>query len=207
MSKIIVTFVILSIFAATLCQEISFLQEESEFDIDNTEDQDFSLVDVLLALPSLKPEEAFDFIKGFNTGFVYLSKLPHAGTCELTDPSVVDDVNEIVEVFSDFSISKGRKIITTVMEKAASIYVKIKGDSANCKAYAVEIKKKGEALKDHVKSATYVAEFTYHGMMNAGKLKSKAKAAQALFLNKKFNEAGSAFGDLIKFAILWNYDE
>ncbi len=184
----------------------AFLQVETEA-VESTMQHPEEVLAFLSEVSTLQPEDALAFVTGFNNGLSFFLDLAHQAECQPDDPQIIQDVIGIYDIIKSASLSDFSKIIPEILAKGVDAYQRISKISSGCKLYADEIQKVVDALTTHVKESGYYASLTLHTLSNVGSFSKKAQNGISAFKANNFNQSGFAFGDLIKFALFWNFKQ
>jgi len=182
----------------------SFLQVEAEA-VESTIQHPEEVLAFLEEVSTISPQDALAFATGLNQGLSFFKSLAHEDECNPDDPQILNDIVGIYDILKNLKITDITKIIPEILAKGTDAYERISKLSAGCKLYADEIEKVVNALKEHVKKSGYKTSLTLHTLSNVGTLSEKAKNGVAAFKANNFNQSGFALGDLIKFALFWNF--
>jgi hypothetical protein len=163
--------------------------------------------DVFLERTKLKidPLQIKEFVVGLNEGFTYFKNLPHFEQCDVQDEQFVHDVEEIIEILENISVTNISKVIPQLIAKGLDVISRLSQVSASCKELANESLDVLNKLKSHVSSIYYVASLVAHTTTNIGEIKNKAKNAASNMSAKQYRQSGNAFGELAKFSFFWSF--
>ena len=154
------------------------------------------------------PGDILNFTKGFFEGLAVFSNLPQENDClnVVTDSSIPNDVVQIYELIKSLNLhSDFLSIIKSISWYAIDIYTKISDAVAPCKNLALEIKKVGEKVIAVFRSDKYLEKLALHLVLYVGDVKDRATRGYEAIVSGDYHTSGQAFGDLLKFVLLWEY--
>jgi hypothetical protein len=158
----------------------------------------------LVDINNIDPKNAVDFAHGLNRGLTYFYNLPHAGDCKLEDQQISQDVVDIINLIETFKPPYIKNNVQQLITKVNDIIQRIGNEISSCEPVAKEALNVLSELEAHVK-ATSMRALTFHTVNNYPQISSKFQKGKQAFENNLFNDSGFALGDLIKFALFWNY--
>jgi hypothetical protein len=178
---------------------LSFLEE-----VDATE------VAIQFEEPTTVP--SINDIKNFTLGFVegsaFFFNLTHQAECldRASSPAIYTDIQEIVALFKNISIhSDFIGTLRKISEDAVDVYTKVVEAYTSCESWQGESAATLAALAAHIKSDGYFTKVSQHSMMNMGPISDRFTKAAAAFTQANYGSAGFASGDLVNFALFWDF--
>lgn len=158
------------------------------------------------AVTSFEPKDALVFLAGFNQGFSFFNNLPHQAVCKLDDPTVAQDVLDIVDLISNIhAVTDVPKAISEIVAKVEEVITKVSQISDACSAFGKELQAVTDQLVSHVKTPIFYPQLAFHVFSSINDIKTKYENGVNSFKAGAYQEAGNAFGDLIKFTLFWNF--
>jgi predicted CopG family antitoxin len=154
----------------------------------------------------IDPVQAKDFIVGLNEGFTFFRSLPNYDQCSINGSDYLKDIEEILEILDDVSISNIVEVIPQLISKGLDVIQKLSQTSETCSEFAKEAFDVFNKLKYHVESVSYATEFIVHTTQNIREIKNRVKNGSSLMSNNQFKESGNAFGNVAKFAFFWSFN-
>jgi hypothetical protein len=155
---------------------------------------------------TVSPDDMEHMVEGFLNG-IAIFNTPHHGSCQDKDFDVIThDVSDIIDIIKTIKIDSS--IVTKLMDlvvKFKSLYQDLNTIVGPCAEYAAEIQEQILKVIDFVESPVYIAELPVHILWEMSTIESKEQAAAALYTKGDFTGAGNGFGDLVHFALLWNF--
>lgn len=191
MSKI-VSIILLATIASTLCHG-GFLEVRSDNGMG-----DFPAV--------VKATE--EFVAGFYSGLRLFDALPHQQDCvnNVTDPMIVQKVLEVVNQLKGINLhSDFIAVFRQVAEDVAMLFSKFEETKIACVAFEGDFKVVFDQLKTYITSAEYLQKVGQHAMLNIGGFTERGQQAAEAIKAQNYSEAGRLFGDIINFALFWNF--
>ena len=151
-------------------------------------------------------DSAAQLSKGFFEGLEIFSNLPHQDDCKLDDQLLIQDIVDVIDLIKNLSLkSELLKTLKEIVVKVEDAYTRIGNLSGTCTEWANEIQNVMNKVLAHVKSKTYLAELPVHIAFNISNIKSKSNDGNSKYAAGDFFGAGRAYGDLLHFALLWNF--
>jgi hypothetical protein len=167
----------------------------------------FKTKSLFLESSSLKIDSANikDFVLGLNEGFTFFRNLSNFDYCKVSNTEFAADVEELIAILKDLSITNIAKIIPKLINEGVKIINKLAEVSTTCKNLADEVLVVLQNMKNHVGSMSYVSSLIIHTTSNIGEIRNRVKNGENLMMNKQYRESGNAFGDSAKFALFWDF--
>jgi hypothetical protein len=166
-------------------------------------------IDSSLALKSLpNGGEILKFALGFYEGFGIFSNLPKEHDCldKFEDYSIPTDISKIYELLKELNIhSDFISVIKSISWYAVDIYIKVSDAVAPCKDWSVELKETGLKILSVFTTDKYFEKLGLHALLYMGDFKDKASKGYDALIAGDYKKSGIGFGDLLKFALFWDF--
>lgn len=148
------------------------------------------------------------FSTGFVKGFALFSDLPEEHDCldKVVDPSIPNDVVQIFQLVKSLNLhSDFISVIKSISWYAVDIYTKISDAVSPCKDWSVHVEETGTKILNVFVSDKYIEKLGLHLLLYLGDFKEKATKGYDALIAGDYHESGLAFGDLLRFGLLWDY--
>ncbi len=152
--------------------------------------------------------DILQFALGFVEGFDLLSNLPKEHDClnKIVDPSIPQDVLQIYELLKSLNLhSDFIAMIKSISWYGIDIYTKLSDAISPCKDWALELKETGTKILSVFTTDKYLEKLGLHILLYIGEYRDKATKGYNSLIAGDYKTSGQAFGDLVKFALFWDY--
>lgn len=154
---------------------------------------------------ALKPVDALNFTFGFYQGVQIFSPVVTNSTCFQQNERIVADVSRLVNVFSSFNVENLAQEIKEILSVLQDLVAIGESELPVCKQLGLDLGNLFVRVYQHVASANYVENLTSHTIFNLGKIREIFEAAVKDAQEQNYFGAGQGFGELVKFAALWDF--
>jgi len=198
MKKIIFSILIALTFSQIMSQpSIAFLEETN---------QNEKLTSLSIKL-EMTPSDALRFLMGFNTGFEFFLKLPHAQTCSNEGGVVFQDSIEFVRLISQIEFKDLQESLKQIFNAFAKIHVTInhiQTATEDCTVYSSEFNNQLNILLNVVQDEKFILTVLSHITINYNKVTQMAADASNKLKEGSFEQAGQAYGELVRYVVFPN---
>lgn len=154
---------------------------------------------------TLKPVDALNFALGFYEGVEILSPVLGNSTCIHQTERLVSNVIKLVDVFSHFNVENLAAELREILHLLEDFVNIGETQIPVCKQLGLDVKDLFVRVYQHVANAKYVEQLSSHTIFNLGKIKEIYEGAIKEVQAGNFTGAGRGFGQLLKFAALWDF--
>jgi len=166
-------------------------------------------IDYSLASKSIPNKgDILKFAIGFYEGFGIFSNLPKEHDCleKVEDSSIPIDVAQIYGLLKGLNFhSDFISVIKSISWYAVDIYTKLSDAATPCKDWSLELKETGVKVISVFNTDKYLEKLGLHALLYMGDFKDKAINGYDALNTGDYQKSGFAFGDLLKFALFWNF--
>lgn len=154
---------------------------------------------------NLKPSDALNFTLGFYEGIEIFNGVFYNSTCLEHSEKIFTDVIQLVNIFSNFNVenlANELRDILHILEEFVNIG---ETEIPVCKDLGIELKDLFVRIYGHVANVKYAEKLSSHTIFNLGKIKDLLEGAVNDAKTEAYFRSGKGFGELIKFAALWDF--
>ena len=159
----------------------------------------------------LTPSKAdiMKFSLGLVKGIDIFSNLPDQSDCLdslMTGPNIRKDIIEIYNLLKDTTIhSDFLELIRNVVWYAIDVYDIVTDAVSSCENWSLELVDTGKKVVNVLKSNEFIDDFLSHVLMHFEDFKQKAIKVYDAINEGDYSSSGEAFGDFVRFALLWDF--
>ncbi len=177
---------------------LSFLQTQSEIQAEETT---YTKKPIL----ALNPSDAKNFTYGFYQGIEVFTPLLRNSTCLPDSDKILNDVLTLADLIANFDSANLRQEILIMTSLVEDMLVVSETQVPACLRLGKDLKDLFRELHTHFMSGEYLEGLASHTLFNIGKIHELYQVAVKDAKELNYFEAGKGFGQLVRFAALWDF--
>jgi hypothetical protein len=155
---------------------------------------------------NISPDDIEILTEGFINGLSIFNNISKGNCTEQDFQQVKDDVVELIQLVKNITWdSRVVQEIEQIYAEVRIIYSDLQKVAQPCQAYAEQVDVVINNVQSYVENADYLGHLPVHIIENFDLIEQKSENATQLFKAGDYNGAGLAYGNLVNFAFLWNF--